>query len=201
LALIDWPIVVTTGVFSLLLAGLLTATAYYLNRPVIQRAAWISSTVRTSTPRAALGKSPIAAVDRARPQHERRSSGEQQHPSSVIQEKTPEQTSSMTSTEPSTPEPAFFPASTAKSISESTKARGDLRQETPQPIPDRTANLEPAHGIESTSAQQHDSCVGEYGTTLKFAKDPAEAFRLAGEKKKLVFLLHVSGNFEDARFT
>jgi hypothetical protein len=40
-----------------------------------------------------------------------------------------------------------------------------------------------------------------YGTAVDFVKTPREAARLADQQDKLVFLLHVSGNFEDAQFT
>jgi len=42
---------------------------------------------------------------------------------------------------------------------------------------------------------------GSYGTTVEFVDSPAEAARLAKKQGKLVFVLHVSGNFEDPRFT
>jgi hypothetical protein len=40
-----------------------------------------------------------------------------------------------------------------------------------------------------------------YGTAVNFVKTPREASRLADQQDKLVFLLHVSGNFEDDQFT
>jgi hypothetical protein len=40
-----------------------------------------------------------------------------------------------------------------------------------------------------------------YGTRVEFVRTPAEAARQARGKDKLVFLLHVSGNFEDPGFT
>jgi hypothetical protein len=42
---------------------------------------------------------------------------------------------------------------------------------------------------------------GSVGTAVDFARNPQEAGRLAKEQRKLLFLLHVSGNFEEARFT
>jgi hypothetical protein len=39
------------------------------------------------------------------------------------------------------------------------------------------------------------------GTALTWAKSPAEAAGRAGREGKLVFLIHVSGNFEDPGFT
>jgi hypothetical protein len=40
-----------------------------------------------------------------------------------------------------------------------------------------------------------------FGTAVQFVRNPQEAARIAGAEGKLTFLLHVSGNFEDARFT
>jgi hypothetical protein len=40
-----------------------------------------------------------------------------------------------------------------------------------------------------------------FGTAVGFARNPLEAARIAGEEHKLTFLLHVSGNFEEERFT
>jgi hypothetical protein len=40
-----------------------------------------------------------------------------------------------------------------------------------------------------------------FGTAVEFARNPVEAARIAAEQRKLTFLLHVSGNFEEARFT
>jgi hypothetical protein len=39
------------------------------------------------------------------------------------------------------------------------------------------------------------------GTAVAFVRNPAEALRQAVGERKLVFLLHVSGNFEDSGFT
>ena len=40
-----------------------------------------------------------------------------------------------------------------------------------------------------------------FGTAVAFARNPLEAARLARAERKLTFILHVSGNFEEARFT
>jgi hypothetical protein len=40
-----------------------------------------------------------------------------------------------------------------------------------------------------------------FGTNVQFVRNPQEAYRLAREERKLTLLLHVAGNFEDARFT
>src|SRR5262249_50698882 len=39
------------------------------------------------------------------------------------------------------------------------------------------------------------------GTRVEFVRSPAEAAQRAHSDQKLVFLLHVSGNFEESRFT
>ena len=46
----------------------------------------------------------------------------------------------------------------------------------------------------AASCQSSDS-------VLEFARDPMEAARLAREEHKLMFVLHVSGNFEESKFT
>ena len=40
-----------------------------------------------------------------------------------------------------------------------------------------------------------------FGTTLEFLDTPKDAAAKAKKDEKLVFILHVSGNFEDPRFT
>jgi hypothetical protein len=42
---------------------------------------------------------------------------------------------------------------------------------------------------------------GSFGTGVAFVGTPAEAFRQAEKHRKLTFLLHVSGNFEESCFT
>ena len=44
-------------------------------------------------------------------------------------------------------------------------------------------------------------CQQNFGTSVNFARNPVEANRQATEERKLTFILHVSGNFEEARFT
>jgi hypothetical protein len=43
-----------------------------------------------------------------------------------------------------------------------------------------------------------DSC---HGTAIEFVDTPKEAAQIAKKEQKLVFVLHVSGHFEDPRFT
>jgi hypothetical protein len=46
-----------------------------------------------------------------------------------------------------------------------------------------------------------ESSCGSYGTSVKFVSTPSEAARQAKREEKLVFVLHVSGHFEDPTFT
>jgi hypothetical protein len=45
------------------------------------------------------------------------------------------------------------------------------------------------------------TCNGDFGTAVKFVKTPSEAAKQALKEEKLVFVLHVSGEFEDPDFT
>ena len=49
-------------------------------------------------------------------------------------------------------------------------------------------------------AGETGSC-GSYGTNVEFVSSPSEAARQAKKEQKLVFVLHVSGHFEDPKFT
>lgn len=40
-----------------------------------------------------------------------------------------------------------------------------------------------------------------FGTAVEFVDSPREAAALARKQEKLVFVLHVSGHFEDPQFT
>jgi hypothetical protein len=51
------------------------------------------------------------------------------------------------------------------------------------------------------AAKPPESGCGNYGTRVDFLGTPSEAARQAKKEEKLVFVLHVSGHFEDPRFT
>jgi hypothetical protein len=54
----------------------------------------------------------------------------------------------------------------------------------------------------SVSAKEpSEASCGSYGTSVKFMSSPSEAARRAKTEEKLVFVLHVSGHFEDPAFT
>ena len=42
---------------------------------------------------------------------------------------------------------------------------------------------------------------GCHGTAINFLDTPSDAAKKAKKEEKLVFILHVSGNFEDPKFT
>ena len=50
-------------------------------------------------------------------------------------------------------------------------------------------------------AKPKPACGGDHGTTIHFVDTPADAAKAAKKAEKLVLVLHVSGHFEDPRFT
>ena len=52
-----------------------------------------------------------------------------------------------------------------------------------------------------TAPAKEEAACGSHGTTIDFVDTPAQAAKQAKKEGKLVFVLHVSGNFEDPRFT
>lgn len=52
-------------------------------------------------------------------------------------------------------------------------------------------------GIQWKDAPAGEACVGG----IPFVRNPLDAFKQARQRKKLVFMLHVSGDFEDPAFT
>ena len=58
-----------------------------------------------------------------------------------------------------------------------------------------------AQGSDKQAASPKAETCGSFGTSVDFVDTPSEAARLAKKEEKLVFVLHVSGNFEDPRFT
>ncbi len=54
--------------------------------------------------------------------------------------------------------------------------------------------------LEATEPEPESACQ-TFGTAVKFVKSPTEAMKLARREDKLVCVLHLSGNLEDAGFT
>ena len=60
--------------------------------------------------------------------------------------------------------------------------------------------LLPAMADAAPSGKPEGTC-GRYGTNVEFVSTPSEAARQAKKDEKLVFVLHVSGYFEDPNLT
>jgi hypothetical protein len=58
----------------------------------------------------------------------------------------------------------------------------------------------PVAPVKAVTKGEGATC-GSFGTSVEFVETPSEAAQLAKKEQKLVFVLHVSGNFEDPRFT
>jgi hypothetical protein len=59
----------------------------------------------------------------------------------------------------------------------------------------------PARGVDLLDDKADKPTCKAHGTAVDFVDTPSEAARLAKKAGKLVLVLHVSGNFEDPRFT
>ena len=58
----------------------------------------------------------------------------------------------------------------------------------------------PSPAFAGKDAEPAAEC-GDYGTSVNFFKTPSDAATQAKKDQKLVFVLHVSGNFENPDFT
>jgi hypothetical protein len=58
-----------------------------------------------------------------------------------------------------------------------------------------------AHAVSSDPPSLPEPPCGRFGTSVAFVDTPSEAARQARLQEKLVLVLHVSGHFEDPRFT
>ncbi len=56
-------------------------------------------------------------------------------------------------------------------------------------------------GFHNQPVLAEEEVCGEYGTSVIFADSPAEAAKQALKEEKLVFILHVSGEFEESGLT
>lgn len=75
---------------------------------------------------------------------------------------------------------------------------GSLPTQVPSPWPTTVARDEPPAPAAPVAAPRPPVTCG---TSVEFQASPAEAARRAQQEKKLLFLLHVSGDFEDPGFT
>ncbi len=58
-----------------------------------------------------------------------------------------------------------------------------------------------ASARDQPGAKAKAEACGDYGTSVHFVASPAEAAKQAQKEEKLVFVLHVSGHFEDPGIT
>jgi hypothetical protein len=63
------------------------------------------------------------------------------------------------------------------------------------------AQLPAAAGPAAKACGAPDPAPQGHGASVEFASGPADALKQAGKEHKLVFLLHISGNFEESGFT
>jgi hypothetical protein len=56
-------------------------------------------------------------------------------------------------------------------------------------------------GLAIAGGPSKEGSCGSHGTSVEFVSTPSEAARQAKKEQKLVFVLHVSGHFEDPKFT
>jgi hypothetical protein len=215
-AQIDWPVILVTSVFSLLVTATLTSIAYYSTLPVIPRKGLLAR-VRSSEGSAAsvvatVQKSPTAPFVAAQSENplSHASAAHQQSSEKVTQEKKTEEAFLQTPNEPIQlaigishyPEENQAACELAASLSPHEGLdREDPRRAIKAQFSSVPIALEPNSGGTLPSAPQPGSSAGNCGTQVHFVKDPQAAFQQARKDKKLVFLLHVSGNFEDAKFT
>jgi hypothetical protein len=69
---------------------------------------------------------------------------------------------------------------------------------TPGPV---IRSVKPIQTVGQVAPENSEGACGSHGTRVEFVDTPREAAKIAKKEQKLVFVLHVSGNFEDPRFT
>ena len=68
------------------------------------------------------------------------------------------------------------------------------------PQPEPAAPIKPVVAKKEVDHKVYANCA-QIGTNILFMKNPPDAFKKAREEKKLVFVVHLSGNLEDKDFT
>lgn len=61
--------------------------------------------------------------------------------------------------------------------------------------------VRPVQPVKPIAPEKGGGTCSGHGTQVEFFDTPSEAAKVARKEQKLVFVLHVSGNFEDPRFT
>jgi hypothetical protein len=109
-------------------------------------------------------------------------------------EPAPEQQAKPPEADPARPQPPMPPARVEKPL-----AAVALPGRADEPL------LPAAAAPQPEKAAVREGCPklpgGDYGTAVRFAKDPTEAAKLATEDHKLMVIFTISGNFEDSKFT
>ncbi len=62
-------------------------------------------------------------------------------------------------------------------------------------------NTSLAREVKAAPPVKAATCNGDFGTSVLFEDSPSEAATQAKKDQKLVFLLHISGHFEDPKLT
>jgi len=62
-------------------------------------------------------------------------------------------------------------------------------------------SVRPVKPVKPIAPEKGGGTCSSHGTQVEFFDTPSEAATVAKKEQKLVFVLHVSGNFEDPRFT
>jgi hypothetical protein len=63
------------------------------------------------------------------------------------------------------------------------------------------ASLGAASARDVKKPAEQPTCSGDYGTSILFEDSPSAAATKARKEEKLVFVLHISGYFEDPKLT
>jgi hypothetical protein len=70
----------------------------------------------------------------------------------------------------------------------------------PEPVKPKVPPAKPKPAWKEADPNVYASCE-QIGTNILFVKNPVDAFKKAKDEKKLVFMVHLSGNLEDKEFT
>lgn len=106
--------------------------------------------------------------------------------------------------EPPAPPPAPRPIATIPAVHRPERREVAVNhipqdEEAPPPLPAPELTCAPQPPV---AAAQPATPAGEtYGTQVLFLNNPAAAREAAQHEKKLLFVMHISGNFEDSCFT
>lgn len=74
----------------------------------------------------------------------------------------------------------------------------DSKPAVPGPI---ARPVKPIKPVQPAPPADKEKTCGSHGTRVDFVDTPSQAAKIAKKEQKLVFVLHVSGHFEDPRFT